>query len=225
MTVPQRSPNVVQPCPVCAAEAGPVDSAEPVYFRCPHCGYVFLDRRSLPDPARERARYELHQNSITDTGYTAMLDGFIDFALAQTPQPPRTALDFGCGPAPVLAELLTRRGIKTDWYDPFFFPNKVYERKTYDLITCTEVLEHLRDPGAVLRLLAGALERGGTLAVMTGFIPQDKPLRDWWYISDFTHIGFFTPESLAVVADKAGLRLLHNDGRKLAVFQPSLDID
>lgn len=217
--MPKDSRDESQPCPVCAAAAATVDNASPLYFRCPQCGYVFLDRRCLPDPARERARYELHQNSITDTGYTALLDGFIDFALDGAAHPPCTALDFGCGPAPVLAELLARRGMKTDYYDPFFFPKPVYEHKTYDLITCTEVLEHLREPVAVLSTLAGALARGGSLAVMTGFVPQDKPLRDWWYIADFTHIGFFTPESLACAAGKAGLRLSRTDGRKLAVFQ------
>ncbi len=55
----------------------------------------------------ERAEYDLHENSIEDMGYVNYLDNFLIKAVDPYINEGQ-ALDFGCGPEPVLAELLKR---------------------------------------------------------------------------------------------------------------------
>ena len=73
----------------------------------------------------------------------------------------KTELDFGCGPTPVLADILKKHGFEVDIYDIFFAPVKSYINKQYDLITSTEVIEHLSDPLKILHLLKNRLNNNG----------------------------------------------------------------
>ena len=56
-------------------------------------------------------------------------------------------LDFGSGPSPVLGEILKEKyEFNVDIYDYYFKPEKNYIGKKYDVITCTEVIEHIVNP-------------------------------------------------------------------------------
>ncbi|NQU18321.1 MAG: class I SAM-dependent methyltransferase, partial [Candidatus Saganbacteria bacterium] len=97
--------------------------------------------------------------------------------------------------------LLRKEGFRTDIYDKYFSPEKVYTNKKYDLITATEVFEHLKDPVAILKLLKSHLNKNGVLAVMTLFHPKDiEQFKKWWYRRDSTHIAFYTPKTFEYMA-------------------------
>ena len=51
-------------------------------------------------------------------------------------------LDYGCGYAPALADILKKDGFRVELYDPFFFPNKEIFLRKFKFITCSEVVEH-----------------------------------------------------------------------------------
>ena len=127
--------------------------------------------------------------------------------------------DFGCGHGPVLAHLLKEKGFSVDTYDPYFAPEKVYEHKNYDLITSTEVIEHLRDPMCELRLMKEHLKPGGLLSVMTLFHPDDeKEFLEWYYKREVTHIAFYTPLTMQHIANILGLKILHQDRKNITVL-------
>lgn len=167
---------------------------EPVYYHCLLCDLIFIDDKYILDSHSELQRYKLHNNSIEDEGYVNYFKKFIKTAGIDKLTKVNGALDFGCGPEPVLQILLQRMGIKTDIYDPYFYPDNNFLSKKYDLITCTEVLEHLTHPHKEIKLLASLLRKNGLLAVSTLFHTARKgDFKNWWYRQDPTHICFYSP--------------------------------
>ncbi len=130
-------------------------------------------------------------------------------------------LDFGCGPGPVLGEIMERHGARVALYDRYFRPRMPSGR--FDIITSTEVLEHLADPVGVLTDLEGRLADGGIISLMTYFRPPggEEAFFSWWYRRDETHIGFFREPTLAVLADRTGLAVRWSDGRRRVVMSRS----
>ena len=149
-----------------------------------------------------------------------MFEDFIETGIDPHNQGIKTALDFGCGPTPVLQGLLEKHGIKTDIYDPFFFPEKVYTNKKYDLITCTEVFEHLYNPMAIMEMFAHHLNQNGIIAIMTMFHPNDKTeFLKWWYRRDVTHISFFSPHTMEYMASRFGLHVIMCSRKNICIIE------
>jgi SAM-dependent methyltransferase len=201
------------------------------YYYCPKCKFLFRDDQKILPAKQEQERYLRHTNTLADTGYVDMLKTFIDKSITPFKQNIKTALDFGSGPGPVLSQLLRDMGYETDIYDIYFAPGRVYLDKTYDLITCTEVLEHLKNPLETMRNLKDRLNPGGILAVMTLFhpvyeisstldqLPCEKIFKDWWYRRDPTHISFFRPETFYHVARLLDLTILILDQKNTVSFR------
>lgn len=133
----------------------------------------------------------------------------------------RKGLDFGSGPAPVLAEILERDyGYDMDIYDLFYATQKVYQDQRYDLITSTEVVEHLADPLAFFKFAWDHLNEGGLLAVMTLFHPEeDEAILKSHYLRDRTHISFFSLRTMETVAALTGLEVVYTDHKRYTAFR------
>lgn len=189
-------------------------------YHCPACEFIFKDTQAVVSEEKELKVYQQHNNTEENLGYVAMFRDFIDKTITPHREKIRTALDFGSGPNPVLARMLTREGFETDHYDKFFAPEKVYEGKSYDLITSTEVIEHISDIQGVMRLFCEHLNPGGYLALMTQF-HDNSPERylKWWYRRDPTHIVFYRPRTFEVLAKQHGLTLRYHDDKKLILLQ------
>lgn len=195
------------------------------YFYCCTCEFIYIDPVYIVNLEREKAQYENHHNSLENEGYVKMFEDFMDLFWDKLPCKHIHALDFGSGPAPILGELLKRRGITVDCYDKFYQPQTIFENKTYDLITSTEVFEHLENPRQTLEMLAHCLKPNGIIAIMTLFHPNDTELfRKWWYPRDPTHISFFTCKTLEILGEKCGLKILGGDGKRVVFFVKGSDI-
>ena len=138
-------------------------------------------------------------------------------------------LDVGCGPG-YLCEALRERGYavtgveRSGWGPPagasgYTLVEADLERglppldERFDAVICADVLEHLRDPGALLRQIRGVLKPGGRLiaslpnsghlyfrlVVLAGQFPKkDKGL------FDRTHVHFFTWDGWVELLEAAG---------------------
>ena len=98
----------------------------------------------------------------------------------------------------------------------------------FDAIVCADVLEHLREPAAVLAALGRALAAGGEVVIS---IPNVAHL--WVRLSllagrfeyaergilDRTHLRFFTRRSLAALVTRAGLRLTRMTSTPVPLYQ------
>jgi len=209
-------------CKVCRASSQIIKDRKKNlhYYRCESCGFVSLDECFMIDRELEKKQYDQHNNGFESEGYVQMFEDFIEEAISSYLRNIETALDFGSGPGPVLSELLKRRGLEVDIYDLYFSPEKVYESKSYDLITSTEVFEHLAKPFDVLEMLVEHINPNGYLAIMTKFPPKDdQAFLAWWYRRDPTHISFFTPKSFELMAGKVGLKVLKIVNENIVVFQ------
>lgn len=210
-------------CPVCHHDCD--DFIYPVYqitcHRCQSCGLIFKEAAVWPDRQKEKWIYDQHENSIDDPRYVAYFRDFIDNAILPFMPAPAAALDFGSGPEPVLATILARDyGFPMKIYDPFYVPDEQPLNDDYDLITCTEVAEHLREPLATFRQLSGRLRPNGVLAIMTQMIPGDlTAFNRWHYPRDHSHIVFYTPASMKAIASACGLRLLMCGHSRYTVFE------
>ena len=190
------------------------------YFRCKVCGFISLDDKHMVQEEEEKKHYAKHNNSFESTGYVKMFENFIEEAIKPYLSNLHTVLEYGCGHGPVLAKLLSQKGLNVDLYDFYFFPEKIYEKKSYDLITSTEVFEHLKDPMLVLKTLVSSLKTNGYLILMTQFPNKSEAeFLKWWYIRDITHISFFTPKSFEIMAEKVGLKVLKTMNDNVVVFQ------
>jgi len=189
------------------------------YHYCQHCECISLDPAYLLTLEKEHSLYNNHQNSLENQGYVQMFEDFLDYFWSDLASKD-TSLDFGSGPTPVLSQLLHKRGVHVDCYDKFYQPIQCYENQTYDFITSTEVFEHLENPVAVLTLLAHHLQADGTIALMTLFHQNDQAhFLTWWYRRDPTHITFYTPKTLEVLAHQCGLEVIKTDGKRIAILK------
>lgn len=190
------------------------------YHLCGFCEFISKDANDILDPEDELKIYENHNNSIDDPRYVEYFKKFIDACVIDFIVKEAKGLDFGSGPSPVLSRILQRDyGIKMDIYDPFYSPQKVYDGKKYDLITSTEVLEHLDDPLSYFRLFRTLLNEKGILAVKTAFHPGcAQRFLDWYYIRDKTHISFYTRKTFADIASVTGMDIIYSDGLEYVVF-------
>ena len=107
-----------------------------------------------------------------------------------------------------------------DIFDLYYAIDKVYVNKSYDLITSTEVIEHLNNPLETFELFNKHLKPNGILSIMTLFHPKNRDLFfDWHYIRDDTHVSFFTTKTLRVIAKMYDFKLIDTNDYRYAVFQ------
>ena len=193
-------------CPLCAMpHARRVAGAPPrTYYRCPRCALIFVSPASLPSAAEERAVYDLHQNSPHDAGYRRFLSRLCDPLLERLP-PAAQGLDFGCGPGPTLSVMLQEAGHRMALYAPFYAPFPEVWQREFDVITATEVVEHLHAPGDALAEVIARLRVGGWLGIMTQRSDLVQDLAAWRYMRDPTHVCFFAERSFHYLAERHGL--------------------
>ena len=189
------------------------------YYFCQDCELIFLKKEAIVSREEEKARYEEHDNSHDNIGYVTMFEKFIEKVIIPNDHGINSVLDFGCGPVPVLADLLKERGYKVDIYDPFFFPKKNYDNQSYDLITSTEVFEHLHNPVGEIKKLYSCLGKGGFLAIMTSFHPGPEKFVDWWYKWDPTHVVFYNSITFDYIANMFSFEKVLDDGEKYCLLQ------
>ena len=208
-------------CKICHYDTKILDDLElqKQFHVCPNCHCIALDPLHYLSTEKENSLYDNHHNSLENEGYVTMFEDFLDYFWNDLPCKEK-ALDFGSGPTPVLTELLRRRGVQVDYYDKFYQPLKCFENQSYDFITSTEVFEHLDDPVATLSLLSEHLKPHGKIALMTLFHTNNEAFfLKWWYRRDPTHITFYTPKTLEVLAQKCDLEVLKTDGKRIGILQ------
>lgn len=136
----------------------------------------------------------------------------------------KNLLDFGCGAGGFLnmAQHLAgsasgvelERRVRDYWKGRLtIHPDVESAGGGYDLITAFHVVEHLPDPGAMLKALAGMLANNGRMVIE---VPSSEDALLTLYDSEafqcFTywsqHLFLFNAETLRRLADRAGLRVV-----------------
>ncbi len=181
-----------------------VQRGELIYWLCDQpegCGLIFLDPTQRVSADDEKARYDTHHNEAGVEGYRIFLERLTTPLIPLLP-PSAHGLDFGCGPVPVLSEIIQEQGFKMENYDPFYFSDQALLEKQYDFITASEVVEHVFDPLQVFTQLNKMLKPSGYLAVMTEMVTLSDQFANWWYTRDKTHVCFYSPKTFSWLAKR-----------------------
>jgi 2-polyprenyl-3-methyl-5-hydroxy-6-metoxy-1,4-benzoquinol methylase len=187
-------------CPLCESTQTAIYQQAP-FFRCEECALVFKDPAQRLSLTEERARYQTHQNSMENEGYVQFLKPVVTETKKHVPSRGRI-LDYGCGPGPVLAELLQIEDFKTFRYDPFFYPQGLENLPMLDGVTCTEAAEHFFNPNKEFSTIFSLLKPTGVLILMTELYPENQPIADWYYSKDPTHVCFYSAKTFEWLAKK-----------------------
>lgn len=195
--------ETLNPCPLCKSTACVAIDATPEreFILCSNCALVFVPGLFHISASDEKTIYDYHENDPFDPGYRAFLDRLAKPLCSRIPNNAH-GLDFGCGPGPTLSLMLEERGHEMALYDLYYQPDQSVLQQQYQFITCTEVIEHLRNPSETFELLFSMLSSGGVLGLMTKLIPSLEKISTWHYTRDLTHICFYQPKTFDYLADR-----------------------
>ncbi len=200
-------------CPLCGSDKVYLfeEAWKDMFIRCEQCSLTFRDPERWPSPEVERARYEQHENDPADPRYRAFLGRLAGPVAERTSRMgksrPIIGLDFGCGSGPTLSSLLEEHGFEMFDYDPIFQPDRSALERAYDIITASEVFEHLHAPWSVLQVLDDLLLPGGLLGVMTEMVDDHRDFSSWSYARDPTHVCFYHERTMHWIARRRGWSL------------------
>jgi 2-polyprenyl-3-methyl-5-hydroxy-6-metoxy-1,4-benzoquinol methylase len=175
---------------------------------------IFADPDSLPTREIEKSFYDLHENDPDDVGYINFLKRLTE-PLRQRLTPGMSGLDYGCGPGPAVARLLADAGVSVVNYDPIYANDQGALERCYDVVTCTEVVEHFHQPSIEWAKLFSLVKPGAWLGVMTCVVPDASPqgFRRWWYKGDPTHVSFYQRQTLEWIAARWQVAIDYLDDR------------
>ena len=189
---------------------------EKVYWKCFFCFCKFLDKNNYIDLETERKHYLKHDNHVMDLSYRKFLSKLTN-PLKKYISKNENGLDYGCGFAPALVEMLSEEGYNIECFDPFFFPNYNFLLKKYQFITCSEVVEHFFKPHEEFKKINSILDVNGYLAIMTSLMTDDNLFKDWYYIRDPTHVVFYSKKTFQVIASQMNWQIT-NPSKNIILF-------
>lgn len=128
----------------------------------------------------------------------------------------------GVEPAPDAAQSAQRAG-----FEVFqgLLHEAAYADASFDVCVLFEILEHVNEPLALLRECARVLRPGGVLAVNTPNAASwtARAMGARWEGFSLTamggHVSFFSPASLALAAQRAGLRVARIETRNVRFYE------
>lgn len=191
------------------------------YWKCERCNFIEVDRLDHLSSKDEAEFYQNHENRIDDPRYREYANDVATEARRRYDEIGHgRALDFGCGPGPIVATLLREQGILTDQFDPFFYPEGLHH-KSYSLIVACEVVEHFRKPKSEFLKVYQRLNPGGWFVVQTERLEFVDCFEDWYYRRDPTHIAFYSEQAFCQLALAIGFdRVEIVDRKRVSLRRP-----
>jgi SAM-dependent methyltransferase len=202
-------------------------------LRCSTCGYAFVANPLLDYGAIYSEEYyrgagadhsidylfELSHPELTIRQYEWR--GILKVVESMVPLSPSTRwLDFGCGNGGLVRYLREEKNCQAVGYEhgwirsraveagiPFLNTEIEQNRGSFDIVSAIEVLEHVVDPLAELRLIRSLLKPGGLFFYTTGnAAPHRNDLLNWHYFVPDIHISLYEPGTLRTALRAAGFR-------------------
>jgi SAM-dependent methyltransferase len=186
------------------------------YFRCLACNHLTAGEIESNASAYGEAYFEhldvgwqdRNRRILQFIRWIGRLPG-IGFAVGDS------VLDFGCGVGRLVADL-NRSGFNAYGFEPYgeppLLPERIFSRwsdarasvNRVSVVTCVEVLEHLRDPDTVLGDIAELLVPSGYVLLSTEMYEEGVHDQDWYYLNPAAgHVSIFTERSLLCLLSRS----------------------
>jgi hypothetical protein len=188
------------------------------YYRCPTCELVFVPVADHVTHIEEKKRYDLHDNGPGQKGYLDFLHDLVSVVEGLCGRSDRI-LDYGSGRNAVLTGLLRGKGYDCTPYDPLYAIGPRALDRCYDTIILCEVVEHLRDLQKETALLKRAAGQRGKVVIRTQPYPSLEKFGTWWYKNDCTHVNFFCPAAIDVLAAQLGRKTVKQKTNDIFVLR------
>ena len=186
------------------------------YWQCTICKATMLNPVQFISSNKEKKHYLKHNNEINDTRYRSFVSNLIK-PLKDKISVDDMGLDYGCGYAPALADILKKDGFNVELYDPFFFKNQNIFLRKYNFITCSEVVEHFFQPYEEFNKINNLLSKNSWLAIMTSFMTDDYLFKNWYYRRDPTHVVFYKKITFKIIAKQRNWKI-HFPSKNVVLF-------
>ena len=239
------------PCPICEHKGaqewlkGPDRlhgrREEYLLVRCPDCSLVWLN--NPPQPSEMRLHYtDAYHKLISTAGQNPVAHwGFRKETVAQFKKS-GSLLDLGCGSGSFLefmkSESWKLYGIEMSAEDARTAEGRSkaqvfvgdildgpFSAESFDVITCFDVLEHLYDPRRVMSRISEWLKPGGIFYVLVPNVDsaEARVFRSYWHGLELPrHLFHYSPASLELLAETAGLRVVSLETRRNPAVGTSL---
>jgi SAM-dependent methyltransferase len=188
------------------------------YFNCPQCDLIFKNPKNHLNESDELARYNFHQNDCNDLNYVNFLQKLL-IPIESRIEENWTHLDFGSGKSSVFQKILKEKIQKSVCYDLFFFPDHEVLDQKYDLVTCSEVVEHFKNPKKDFEILNSVVKDDGYLAIMTNLHNPEIDFLNWWYKNDPTHVIFLSSKTISYIAELFQYEIFYNDNKSVFILK------
>ena len=208
-------------CPLCNSSQNSLilKNKRREFYVCDCCSLTFVPSSFHLSNADEFDRYTEHKNSSDDPYYKEFLRNLTRPLLSKASDDVSwKGLDFGSGSSDTLSLMMREKGHDFKSYDPFFKNEKSLLKAKYDVITCSETIEHFSNPKLEWEKLWSLLKPKGILAVMTQLRSFEKKFSDWWYIRDLTHVSFFSEATFDWLAKRDHLKSSRH-GHSVIMFE------
>ncbi|MFA7084613.1 MAG: methyltransferase domain-containing protein [Arcobacteraceae bacterium] len=204
-----------QPCLLCNNTNQKAMNAE--FIHCNNCFGIFKRNDLLLDTAKEKERYDLHNNNANDTNYQKFVSP-ITQAVLYNFTPTAVGLDFGAGKSSAICKVLQDKNYNINAYDPFFNDNKTLLAQTYDYITSCEVIEHFYEPKKEFAKLKTLLKLNGALYCMTHLYDETIDFEKWYYKNDPTHVFIYQEKTVAYICKAFEFRSYKVENRLISLY-------
>jgi hypothetical protein len=201
-------------CKICGKNTISLTIKGITYEKCEHCGFLSKKDEFILSPKDEYNRYLLHDNDNSESYYNYQEKFYFEVKKFLE----NKVLDYGCGNNHMLVNVLEKHGIKSSYYDLYFYNDTNYEKDRYKAIILEEVIEHFKDQIEVLKHLYDIMETGGNFIIRTRFV-SDELNPDWWYLRDTTHISFFNFETFKYLCKVFSLKIIYCNDKDLIILQ------
>lgn len=190
------------------------------YFRCSHCGFIQTEEPYWLDEAYTPPTSSLDIGAACRPVVLAHLTSeLINFNFNADER----FLDYGGGVG-LFVRLMRDRGYRFFRFDKFCsnifaqyfdFEDVTPGERSFELVTCFEVLEHATDPLAEVTQI---FQLGKHLFCTTSLQPESSAenVSEWPYVGaeHGQHVSFFTRRSLEILSERFG-RYLYTNGQDL----------
>ena len=189
------------------------------FLFCPVCELIFVPSGQWLSPEEEKARYANHENGADNPDYVRYLTD-ISHEIDRVPIMHPRILDFGSGPEYVLAQVLRKRGIDCEPYDPVYNLGEENLSSQFDIVVLCETIEHVRDVQKELNLLRRVCKPHGYIFIRTELYPRKEDFLHWWYALDPTHINFFNSNAMNTMSNMIERYVFYANNKNVVILGP-----